>query len=118
MPSCRRLIGAEKFLTGEIVSESVLKRAPAKLHSKWDCTLFDCSLTPDLPSLNAPVVAKEVLIPVETGVMAPEGFVRLTETVEKIQERVNPELKIAGRFPCRVDKRTRLSVDVIDRLKQ
>ncbi|MCY3974385.1 MAG: ParA family protein [Simkaniaceae bacterium] len=50
--------------------------------------------------------------------MAPEGLVRLTETVEKMRERVNPELKIAGTLPRRVDKRTRLSVDVIDKLKQ
>ena len=71
----------------------MLKRALEKLHPKRDYALFDCPPTPGLLSLNAPVVAREVLIPVETGVMATEGLVRLTETVEKIRERVKPRAK-------------------------
>ena len=118
IPSCQRLIGAEKLPAGEIASESVLKRAFPKLHSKWDYILFDCPPALGILSLNVLVAAREVLIPVEVGVMALQGLVELTETIEKIRERVNPELKITGILTCRVDKRTRLSVDVIDKLKQ
>ena len=117
-PSCQRLIGAEKLPAGEIASESVLKRALAKASAKWDYILFDCPPALGILSLNALVAAREVLIPVEVSVMALQGLVGLMETIEKIRERINPELKITGILPCRVDRRTRLSVDVIDKLKR
>lgn len=69
-------------------------------------------------SLNALVAANEILVPLETRVMALDGLAQLLKTVEMVKDRLNPDLKINGIIPCRVDKRTRLSMDVIDELKK
>lgn len=85
---------------------------------KWDYILIDCPPALGLLSLNALVAANEISVPLETRVMALDGLAQLLKTVEMVKDRLNPELKINGIIPCRVDKRTRLSMDVIDELKK
>lgn len=118
IPSSQWLIGIEKALASEVGAETILRRKLNELQGKWDYILIDCPPALGLLSLNALVAANEILVPLETRVMALDGLAQLLKTVEMVKDRLNPELKINGIIPCRVDKRTRLSMDVIDELKK
>jgi len=118
IPSSQWLIGIEKALASEVGAETILRRKIREQYDKWDYILIDCPPALGLLSLNALVAATEILVPLETRVMALDGLAQLLKTVEMVKDRLNPDLKINGIIPCRVDKRTRLSMDVIDELKK
>lgn len=118
IPSSQWLIGIDKALASEVGAETILKRKLDELERKWDYVLIDCPPALGLLSLNALVAANEVLIPLETRVMALDGLAQLLKTIEMVKDRLNPGLKLNGIVPCRVDKRTRLSMDVIADLRK
>src|SRR5438105_15024361 len=110
IPSSVVLSGVEKALANEVAAESTLKTKMANMANKpWDYILIDCPPTLGILSLNALTMAEEVLVPVEAHVMALHGLVQLLKTINVVQQRLNPGLKIAGILPCRVDNRTKHS---------
>ncbi len=118
IPSSQWLIGIDKALASEVGAESILRRKLGELEKKWDYILIDCPPALGLLSLNALVAANEVLVPLETRVMALDGLAQLLKTIDTVKERLNPNLEINGIVPCRVDKRTRLSMDVFSDLRK
>jgi chromosome partitioning protein len=111
------LVSIDKALANEIGSESILKRYLTNVN-QWDYVLLDCSPTLGIMSLNALVAADYMVIPVETHIMAIQGLAQLLHTVNTVKERLNPRLEIDGILPCRVNKRTRLSQDIIADLRK
>ncbi|OJU79657.1 MAG: chromosome partitioning protein ParA [Chlamydia sp. 32-24] len=118
IPASPWLIGADKTLATEAGAELILKNHLIRLPKEWDFCLIDTPPALGLLSLNALSAAHEVLIPVETRIMALQGLMQLTKTIQTVRDRLNPTLDILGVLPCRVDKRTRLSLDVIKELKK
>lgn len=118
IPSSPWLIGLEKALASEVGAETILRRNLERLEKQWDYIFIDCPPALGLLSLNALVAAHEILVPLETRVMALDGLAQLLKTVEMVKDRLNPKLEIKGIIPCRVDKRTKLSMDVIGELKK
>ncbi len=49
--------------------------------------------------------------------MAVQGLVQLINTIDTVKDRLNPTLEIEGILPCSVNKRTRLSQDIITNLR-
>jgi len=118
VPASMLLAGVEKALANEVASESILKNKFHKMAEKpWDYILMDCPPTLGILSLNALTFANEVLIPVETHVMALSGLVQLLKTINLVKDRLNPTLEIAGILPCRVDNRTKHSQEVVTQLR-
>ena len=102
----------------EAGAEVILKAHLNKLGNQWDYCLIDTPPALGLLTLNALSASNSVLIPVETRIMALQGLMQLTKTIQAVRERLNPTLDILGILACRVDKRTRLSKDVIEELKK
>lgn len=50
--------------------------------------------------------------------MALAGLAALAQTVERVRERLNPDLTIGAILLCRVDSRTNLSREVEERLRE
>jgi len=118
IPASYLLAGVEKQLATHPRGESVLKEKIAFLEKdSWDYLLIDCPPTLGILSLNALAAASEILVPVETHVMALHGLVQLLKTINIVKQKLNPSLKISGILPCRVDFRTNHSKQVIDQLK-
>ena len=112
------LVGVEKAMAGEVGGETIFRKALAALpRGRWDFVLMDCPPSLGFLALSALVAAHEVLVPVETRVMALKGMADLVRTVERIQERLNPKLELSAVLACRVDSRTNLSGEVVDRLR-
>lgn len=118
IPSSPWLINADKALSNEIGAENILKRNILRLENKWDYLLMDCPPNLGIMSLNALNATQKVLIPVETHIMAVQGLVKLLQTIQTVQERLNPDLKIDGILACRVNKRTRLSKTIVADLRK
>ena len=118
LPSSPLLASVERSLLFHPKAETVLKEKMIKnIEKKWDYVLIDCPPTLGVLALNALSVAKEVLVPVVTHVMALHGLVQLLKTINHVKEKFNPTLEICGILPCRVDVRTKHSQEVIDQLK-
>ncbi|TET06212.1 ParA family protein [Candidatus Dependentiae bacterium] len=113
------LVSADKILAGEVGAETILKKYLDKLKSKpWDYIVIDCSPTLGILSLNALVAADKVLVPIETHIMAVQGLAQLMNTVTMVKDRLNSRLEIDGILACRVNKRTRLSQDILADLRK
>ncbi len=67
--------------------------------------------------LNALVASTDVLIPVQTHYYALEGLKQLLETIDIVQERFNPNLKILGVLMTFVETRTTLSRQVQQQMR-
>ncbi len=50
--------------------------------------------------------------------MALAGLAALRQTIDRVRERLNPDLAILAILACRVDTRTNLSRDVVARLRE
>ncbi len=112
------LSGVEKALSNEIATETILKEKLTKVYGLYDYILIDCPPNLGLLSLNALTASTDVLIPVETHVMALHGLVQLLNTITMVKQRLNPFLKILGILPCRVDLRTKHAHEVIKQLQK
>ena len=86
--------------------------------NQYDYVIIDTPPTLSLITLNALSAADSVLIPVTTHVMTLSGVAQLIQTLEEVREVLNPQLKILGLLPCRVDLRTRHSQDILDALSE
>lgn len=117
IPGSPWLISADKALAGELGAETILRTKLSELEKKWDYVLLDTAPSTGILSLNALCASDGVLIPVEARIMAIQGLASILRTIKTVQERLNPNLKIEGILPCRVDKRTRLSKEIIHDLR-
>ena len=119
VPSSPWLVGLERSLAGEVGAELVFRRALERLpRDRWDFVLVDCPPSLGLLSVSALTACHEVLVPVETHVMALAGLAALLHTVERVRDRLNAELRITAILPCRVDSRKNLCRDVVSRLRE
>ncbi len=112
------LSGVERAMAREPVgAEAVLWTALAGLPAgRWEVVLLDCPPALGLLSTSALVAVGDVLVPVETQVMALDGLAALLDSLAKIRATLNPRLRLATILPCRVD-RTRLAREVIGALR-
>ena len=122
IPSGMHLSGVERLLAGEMDAEGILKRAFDKAgldsgvgdpeYDEYDYVLFDCPPSLGLLTLNALVACREVIIPVQTKVLALNGVASLRRVIGLVRERLNPDLEVTGILLCMIDSRTNLSREV------
>lgn len=112
------LVAAERSLAGEVGADLVFRKAVQRLPAdRWDLILIDCPPSLGLLSVSALAACRHVLVPVESNVMALAGLASLLQTVERVTDRLNPELEISAILACRVDFRKNLSREVVERLR-
>ena len=68
-------------------------------------------------TINAMTTADSVLVPIQCEYYALEGISQLIHTIDLVQQRLNPKLQIDGVVFTMYDKRTNLSSDVVDTVK-
>ena len=113
MPANIDLSAAEIQLVGEVAREQVLARALAKVSDEYDVILVDCQPSLGLLTVNALTAAHGVIIPLETEFFALRGVALLVETIEKVQDRLNPSLAVDGILATMFDGRTLHAREVI-----
>jgi len=118
VPSNIDLSAAEVALVGEVAREMTLARELAKVRDDYDYVLIDCQPSLGLLTVNALTAADAVLVPLECEFFALRGVAMLMDTIEKVQDRLNPRLRIVGIVATMYDARTLHGREVLDRVVQ
>jgi chromosome partitioning protein len=116
VPSNIDFAGAEMQLINEVARESVLAHALGPAVGRYDVILIDCQPSLGLLTVNALAAADGVLIPLECEYFALRGVALLKQTIDKVQERLNPRLRIVGLLGTMYDGRTLHSREVLQTL--
>jgi chromosome partitioning protein len=114
LPSSPALAGAEVELVDEMGREFRLKTTLESVDRKYDYILIDCPPSLGILTVNGLVAAKQgVLVPVQCEYLALEGLGQLTQTIERVQSLLFPDLHVRGVILTMFDPRTNLSNDVV-----
>ena len=117
IPSHKNLIGANIELVAAEQREFRLRNAIAGVRNQFDFIVLDCPPALDLLTLNALVAADSVLIPMQAEYFALEGISELLDTIERLRQTFNPDLRIEGVVLTMYDDRTILAQQVTQELK-
>ncbi|HET8795335.1 MAG TPA: ParA family protein [Arthrobacter sp.] len=116
LPANIDLSAAEVQLVNEVAREQVLDRALRKVADDYDVILVDCQPSLGLLTINALTASHGVIIPLICEFFALRAVALLVETIEKVQDRLNPALVVDGVLATMYDARTLHGREVIARL--
>lgn len=114
IPSHVDLVAAEVELAQRERREEILAEAVRPYQECFDYCLIDCGPSLGLLTVNALVLASEVIIPLQPHFLALQGLGRLLETVRLVRRVLNPRLRISGVVLCMYEKGTRLAQEVTE----
>ena len=125
VPATIDLSGAEIELVSLVSRETRLRRAldvylderAANGEEPIDYVLVDCPPSLGLLTVNAFVVGREVLIPIQCEYYALEGLSQLLKTIELIRAHLNPELTVSTILLTMYDGRTNLAQQVAEEVR-
>jgi len=112
LPANIDLVGAESELVSVVGREIILREAIESCKDKFDYCLIDCAPSLGLLTLNALAAVEEVLIPLQPHFLALQGLGQLLQTVDLVNKRINPNLKVKGILLCMFDSRASLPNEV------
>lgn len=112
LPANINLVGAESELVSVVGRETILRESIQKAEDDFDYCFIDCAPSLGLLTLNALAAADEVLIPLQPHFLALQGFGKLLQTVDIVNKRINPNLKVDGILLCMFDSRASLPNEV------
>ena len=116
LPSNIDLSAAEVQLVNEVAREQSLARSLRPILDDYDYVIIDCQPSLGLLTVNALTAAQSVIVPLECEYFALRGVALLMETLDKVQERLNPNLELDGILATMYDARTVHSREVLQRV--
>jgi chromosome partitioning protein len=118
IPSHVDLAGAEVELVNVPGRENRLKEVFGSLMRSFDYILLDTPPSLSLLTVNVLTYAKEVLVPCQTQPYAYAALEDLFDTIDAVNEEINPELRVSGIVATFFNKRTRVSQNILEKLKE
>jgi chromosome partitioning protein len=118
LPANIDLSAAEVQLINEVGREHTLARALRPMLHEYDYILIDCQPSLGLLTVNALACAHGVIMPVAAEFFSLRGVALLVDTIEKVTDRINPDLAIDGVLVTMFDGRTVHARDVVAMLVQ
>ena len=116
LPANIDLSAAEIQLVSEVAREQTLQRLLRPLRARYDVILIDCAPSLGLLTINALTAADKVIMPMECEFFALRGIALLTDTITKVQDRLNPDLEVLGILGTMYDPRTLHTREVMERV--
>jgi chromosome partitioning protein len=121
VPATIDLAGADIELVSAVKREYRLHTAITQLLANegkhLDYVFIDCPPSLGLLTLNAMVVATEVLIPIQCEYYALEGLTQLIKTVEMVKKHLNPGIHVSTIVLTMYDQRTNLAREVASEVR-
>jgi len=116
IPANIDLSAAEVQLVNEVARESALARVLRHVEADYDVVLIDCQPSLGLLTVNALTASDGVIIPLICEFFALRAVALLVDSIEKVQDRLNPNLEIVGVLATMFDARTIHSKEVLARI--
>ncbi|WJY89682.1 ParA family protein [Corynebacterium confusum] len=116
VPANIDLSAAEIQLVNEVGREHTLARALRPVRRDYDFIIIDCQPSLGLLTVNALACSQGVIIPMECEFFSLRGLALLTDTVEKVSDRINFDLEILGILVTMFDRRTKHAREVMSRV--
>ena len=116
LPSDRSLSGILPQLTADFDLKYKLDDF-LKTQTEYDYILIDTPPTIGNFSLCAAIASKYFLVPISTQYYTMQGTSDLLDSMEKVKERLNPDLSFLGACISIHDKRTALSKEILANVK-
>ncbi len=119
LPSSPSLAGAEVELLELTNREFRLQESLSPILDRFDYIIIDCPPSLSILTINGLIASTDgVLIPVQCEYLALEGIGQLTQTLQRVQKSLFPELTVRGVIMTMYDGRTRLAADVVSEIKK
>jgi chromosome partitioning protein len=118
VPSHIDLAMVESELAGKIGREKALHKKLSPVKGDFDFIFIDCPPTLGILTINALAAAESVLIPIQCEPLTFYGVKHLLQIINLVRDELNPKLEIEGVLRTMYDKRTKLSREVSDSIKQ
>ena len=112
-PSDINLSGATIELIDQDQREFILQRIVGGIINSYDYVLIDSPPSLGILTINGIVAAHQVLVPLQCEYFALEGLTQLLSSIQRIQNSLNPALKMLGILCTMYDTRTLLAQDVV-----
>ncbi|MBR7157499.1 MAG: ParA family protein [Bacteroidales bacterium] len=113
-PSHINLVGAEIEMLKIEEREMVMKKAIESVLDNFDYIIIDCSPSLGLITINSLTASNSVIIPVQCEFFALEGLGKLLNTLNLVQNRLNPDLGIEGFLLTMYDARLKSANQVVE----
>lgn len=115
VPSSPWLVAADRRQETEIALGII--RAVERIPPRWDFLIVDCPPSQGYLAIAPLAACREVLVPVESHVLALAGLASVTATMERVRRQLNPHLTLSAILACRVN-RTNHSREVVELLRR
>lgn len=116
IPANIDLSAAEVHLVSEVAREQILAGVLRKVSADYDVILIDCQPSLGLLTVNALTASHGVLIPLACEFFALRGVALLIETIDKVRDRLNPQIELDGIIATMYDPRTLHAREVLERV--
>ena len=94
----------------------MLASALRKVRDEYDVILIDCQPSLGLLTVNALTASDGVIIPLICEFFALRAVALLNDSIQKVQDRLNPDLDIVGVLATMFDARTTHSKEALARI--
>ena len=118
LPSNSLLAGLEVMLMNAVCREAILKSITDQIKNRYDYIFIDCPPSLGTIVLNVMVASDYLVIPVESHYLCYESLKSIMETIHLVRMKLNPNLKIAGILFTMYQRRTNLSKEIRELVKE
>jgi len=116
VPSTDNLLDFEIAISNEPGREFIASEFLQPVKDKFDYIIIDCPPSLGLLSINSLVAADHFIVPMQTENFAFIGLDNIMSATQKVKDRMNPNLELAGILFVKFQYRTKFSQAVISNI--
>jgi len=114
LPSDLSLVAVDTEFANHPNKEFILKERLKSVMNRYEYVIIDCPPSLQILTLNALIASQSVLIPLQAEYYALEGLGKLLNTINIVQQNLNPDLALEGVLITMYDGRLNLSRQVVE----
>ncbi len=116
VPSTENLLDFEFAISNEPGREFIAREFLQSVKEQYDYIIIDCPPSLGLLSINSLVAADYFIVPMQTENFAFIGLDNIMTATQKVKDRMNPNLKLAGILFVKFQYRTKFSQAVLSNI--
>lgn len=117
VPSTERLLDFELLLNSEPGREYIIQESLREVDQRYDFIIMDCPPSLGILSINSLVAADYYIVPMQTENFAFIGLDSILIAADKVKQRMNSSLELAGILFIRYSGRTKFSKAVLQSIQ-